>query len=204
MLRAKKVLVAKGGILAHRDPVGEKLWVWKNARTKSLHLDGPAKSALEMRHEVHVHSLSAREKGNRQLQCNDRRGDGGPGLPPFAQLAHAVRKFKRVPQKKVAPGNQAKPGPRLVHGMEHPAPTRARGQMPERIKYRREPRPKRAFSAVIAALCLDRPINQKRTPHNGVVIHEAPEAAVPALIAVIAHGKIFPRRHHNFIAPHEL
>ena len=36
------------------------------------------------------------------------------------------------------------------------------------------------------------------------MIHEAPEAAVPALIAVIAHGKIFPRRHYNFIAPHEL
>src|SRR2546430_17157398 len=40
--------------------------------------------------------------------------------------------------------------------------------------------------------------------YNGVGIHEPPEAAAPALIAFIAHGKIFPRRHYNFIAPHEL
>jgi hypothetical protein len=73
------------------------------------------------------------------LQGNDRRGDGGADLPPFAQPAHAVRKFKRVPLKKVAPGVLEEPSPRLVHGMEHAAPTRARGQVRERIEHPHEP-----------------------------------------------------------------
>src|SRR5690348_13112170 len=64
-----------------------------------------------MRNEVDVHPMSPREEGDHKLHRNDRRGDGGAGLPPFAQHAHAVRKFKRVPLKKVAPGELAETWP---------------------------------------------------------------------------------------------
>src|SRR5690348_3468685 len=87
--------------------------------------------------------------------------------------------------------------------MEHPAPTRARGQVRERIEYTHKTRPKRAFPTVVAALRLDRPVNQKRPAHNGSVVYEAPEATVPALIAVVAHREIFSRRHDDFVASNE-
>src|SRR5215472_8294670 len=106
MLRAKKILVAKGGVFAHGHALCGKLRVRKDARAKSLHLDRSAKSTLEMGVEVGVHPVSPHKEGNRHLQGNDRRGDSGAGLPPFVQLAHPVRKSKRVPLKKVALGGR--------------------------------------------------------------------------------------------------
>src|SRR2546429_2177873 len=74
-----------------------------------------------------------------------------------------------------------------MHGMKHTAPSRARRQVRECIEYPYQPRPERAFPGVVVALSFDRPIDQERPPHNGVAVHEAPEAAVPALIAIIPH-----------------
>src|SRR5437016_1721425 len=91
-----------------------------------------------------------------------------------------------------------------MHGMKHTAPSRARRQVRECIEYPYQPRPERAFPGVVVALSFDRPIDQERPPHNGVAVHEAPEAAVPALIAIIPHCEILPGRHNNFYALHKL
>src|SRR5436853_7508040 len=79
-----------------------------------------------------------------------------------------------------------------MHGMKHTAPSRARRQVRECIEYPYQPRPERAFPGVVVALSFDRPIDQERPPHNGVAVHEAPEAAVPALIAISPIAKYFP------------
>ena len=203
-LRAKEIFVAECSVLANSDFLGVQFQAGEDARIKAANLDRPSKGPLEMRHKISMHAMSPRQEGDHHLQHNDGQDDGQANLPPFLEFAHAIPKFKRVSMKKVAPGAAGQP-PKLllVHRMEHPAPSRARRQVRERIEYSRQPRPKSAFPGVIAALCLDRPINQERTPHDGVVVHEAPKAAVPALIAIIPHRKILPRGHDNFVTAHE-
>src|SRR5215470_4795117 len=90
-----------------------------------------------------------------------------------------------------------------MHGMKHTAPSRARRQVRKSVEYPYQPRPERAFPRVIVALRFDRPIDQERPPHNRVAVHKAPEAAVPALIAIISHGEVLPWRHDNFAALHK-
>src|SRR6266403_3685479 len=88
----------------------------------------------------------------------------------------------------------------LMHRMEHPAPSRPRGQVHQRLENTGQTRPEGAVPGVVAALCVHGPINQERTPHNGVAVHESPVAAVLAVIAIVAHGEILSRRNDDLIA----
>src|SRR6266851_1956929 len=71
--------------------------------------------------------------------------------------------------------------------------------MHERIENAGQSRPERAFPAVVAALCLDRPINQERAPHDGVAVHESPVTAVLAMFAIVSHREILSWWDHDFV-----
>src|SRR5689334_17156235 len=83
--------------------------------------------------------------------------------------------------------------------MKHTTPSRTRRQMRERVENASQPRPERAIPTVIAACGFDRPINQERSPHNGVAIHESPITAVLAVIAIVTHREILPRWNDNLV-----
>src|SRR5258708_24430050 len=88
----------------------------------------------------------------------------------------------------------------LMYGMEQPAPSRAGRQMHQRPQNAGQSRPEGAISAVVGALGIHRPVNQKGTPHDGIAVHESPIAAVLTVIAVVAHGEILFGRDHDFVA----
>src|SRR5271167_2035222 len=75
----------------------------------------------------------------------------------------------------------------LMHRVQHAAPSRARRQMHQRVKDPHNSLSKRTIS-IIRTVRIHRPIDQEGPPHDGIAIHEAPVAAVQAVIPVIAHG----------------
>src|SRR6202043_2965506 len=87
----------------------------------------------------------------------------------------------------------------LVHGVQHPAPTRSRRKMQERVKDSAQPLPKGTW-VVVGGARFDRPIDQERPAHDGVAIDESPVAAVGTLVAIVTHGKVFSRRNDNLVA----
>src|SRR5467141_5465047 len=69
-----------------------------------------------------------------------------------------------------------------MHSTEHPAPSRSRRQMHQRLENAGQPRPESTFPTVVGALRIHRPVNQERPPHDGIPIDESPVAAVPDLL----------------------
>src|SRR5260370_42220005 len=69
--------------------------------------------------------------------------------------------------------------------------------MQQRPQNVRQSRPEGAISGVVGALRIHRPVNQKRTPADGVAVHESPIPAVLTVIAVVAHGEILPGRNDD-------
>src|SRR5262249_55166737 len=148
-----------------------------HAKTADLHR--PSKGSLQVSDEIGMNPMSPHQKGGPYLQGHYRQGNGNRQLPPFSQYVHLASKSKGVSPKKVANQGKRQSDKPLMDGAQHPAPSRARRQMRKRVKDSHQPRPESAISTVIAALGLDRPINQERPPHNRVVVHESPEAAIP-------------------------
>src|SRR5439155_23070231 len=85
-----------------------------------------------------------------------------------------------------------------MNGVEHAAPARAAGQMDEGVHDAQKPLPETAL-AIIGAIGLDGPINQKRPAHNGIAIHKSPITAIEAVVAVIAHAKVLAWRDHHLV-----
>src|SRR5262245_6137096 len=78
---------------------------------------------------------------------------------------------------------QAGPAPQSVDGMEHAAPACARRQVREGFEDAAQPLEKGA-GVVVGAAGLHRPVNQKRTAHDGFAIDKTPVATVRTLVAI--------------------
>src|SRR6516225_10192009 len=96
MLGAKEILVAECGVFAHGHSVGVELRTWKNASIETAHLNGPSEGPFEMCGEVGMHAVRPHQEGDGHLQGTNRQHGGQADLPPFSQLAHALRKFKEL------------------------------------------------------------------------------------------------------------
>src|ERR1700682_2144074 len=92
------------------------------------------------------------------------------------------------------------PNRKLMHGAQHSAPASARRKMPQGVKYSRQAVPKGTVAGIISAGGFHRPINQKRSAHNGVTIDKAPIAAILTMVSIVAHRKIFSRRDCHLVA----
>src|ERR1700739_2443047 len=86
-----------------------------------------------------------------------------------------------------------------MNSMEHPTPTRASGQVRQRVKYAAQSLLKSRLP-VVSGSRVHRPINQERTAHDCVAINKAPVTAIEAVIAIVAHCKISPGRNDEFVA----
>src|SRR5208337_163096 len=87
----------------------------------------------------------------------------------------------------------------LVNGVQHAAPTGARGEMRQGVENGGDALAERGIGVVVAG-GVDRPVDEKGAAHDGLAINKAPVAAVGAVVAVIAHGEIFARGNYQFIA----
>src|SRR5580704_14544371 len=81
----------------------------------------------------------------------------------------------------------------LVH---HTPPARARRKMQKILSYGAQ-RSGDPPIRVVLRRGVHGPVNHYRAAHDGIAVHEAPIAAVPAAIAIIAHHKITISRNHE-------
>src|SRR6266403_4085546 len=103
-----------------------------------------------------------------------------------------LQNFRRLRRKLVAIADcksLSPNGPPLMNSMEHPAPACAGGQVRQGVKHAAQALSKSRLP-VISRSRVHRPINQKRTAHDGVAVNKTPVAAVKAVVAVVAHCKI--------------
>ena len=82
---------------------------------------------------------------------------------------------------------------------KHAVPARAAGQVSDRFLDTVDGAGNAAV-AVVPGGGVHRPVNQHGTPDDGVAVHEAPVAAVPAAVAIISHHKVVFGWDDQFVA----
>src|SRR5438445_10231368 len=112
-----------------------------------------------------------------------------------------LQNFRRLRRKLVAIADceVSQRKARLMNSMEHPAPACARGQVRQGVKHSAQALSKSRLP-VISRSRVHRPINQKRTAHDGIAVNKTPVAAVKAVVTVVAHCKISSGWNDKFVA----
>src|SRR6267143_7173323 len=86
-----------------------------------------------------------------------------------------------------------------MDGAEHAVPAGACGKVGDGIENGEDTLAEGGFGVIIA-IGIDGPVNEEGAAHDGFAVDKAPVAAVGAVVAIIAHGKIFSWRHNQFVA----
>src|SRR5712672_118740 len=101
LLRAKKIFVAKGGILSYSHTICTQLRAGQNARVKALYFDLSSESSFQLGDEISMNPVGASKNRHTNLQSDYKGNDRHCRLPPLLQLVHLARKSRRVRWKRV-------------------------------------------------------------------------------------------------------
>src|SRR5208283_1333136 len=99
VLRAQEVLVTERGILSNRDSFRIHHRNRQNPHGKSSHLHRPPERPLQMRNQVAVHAVGARQQRHPCLRRNQQQHHHCRGSSVFTDSTHADGSFSETTKK---------------------------------------------------------------------------------------------------------